>query len=87
MGKGMERAAQFFDIPAETLPNVPKLTVTGSRNIVVENHRSIKVFSGELIEIDCGEKSLSLHGSGFILEKMAAGEIKIRGELLYAEFG
>ena len=86
MGKGMERAAQFFDIPAETLPNVPKLTVTGSRSIVVENHRYIKLFSGELIEIDCGEKTLNLHGSDFILERLGAGEVKIHGELLYAEF-
>jgi len=87
MGKGMERAAHFFDIPAETLPNVPKLTVTGSKCITVENYRCIKAFTGELIEIDCAERTISLHGRDFLLEKLTTEEIKIRGELLYVEFG
>lgn len=85
MGKGLESAAAFFDIPAETLPNVPKLTVTGGSNIVVENHRGIRVFSPELIEIDCGRQVLRLRGSGFELEKLTPGELRIRGGLLIAE--
>ena len=85
MGKGLERAAAFFDIPAETLPNVPKLTVTGGSSILVENHRGIRTFSPELIEIDCGRQLLRLRGSAFELEKLTGGELRIRGGLLYAE--
>ena len=85
MGKRLEKAAQFFDIPAETLPGVPKLTVTGNTAVTVENHHGIRSFSEELIELDCGKKILRLHGSGFILEKLTAAELRIRGELLYAE--
>ncbi|MGI6029331.1 MAG: YabP/YqfC family sporulation protein [Candidatus Heteroscillospira sp.] len=85
MGKGLESAAAFFDLPAETLPNVPKLTVTGGSSVVVENHRRIQVFSQELIEIDCGRQLLRLRGSAFELEKMTPGELHIRGKLLMAE--
>lgn len=85
MGNGLEKAAAFFDIPAETLPNVPKFTVIGGDSICVENHRGIRVFSEELIEINCGRQILRLRGGGFRLEKITTDEVKIRGQLLYAE--
>ncbi|MGE4354240.1 MAG: YabP/YqfC family sporulation protein [Oscillospiraceae bacterium] len=85
MGKGLENIAAFFDIPAETLPNVPKFTVTGGSQITVENHRAIREFSEELIEIDCGRQVLRLRGSGFELKKLTGEGIRIAGRLLYAE--
>lgn len=85
MGKGLAAVAAYFDIPAETLPNVPKFTITGNNRITVENHHGIKEFSEELIEIDCGKQSLRLRGSGFMLKKLSADELKISGKLIYIE--
>ena len=52
MGKGLESAASFFDIPAETLPDVPKITITGTSTVCVENHRGIELFSDDTIQIN-----------------------------------
>ena len=85
MGKGLESAASFFDIPAETLPDVPKITVTGTSTVCVENHRGIELFSDDTIQINCGRKMLRLRGSGFEIAGISSGEIRIRGQLLSLE--
>ncbi len=85
MSKGLENIAAYFDIPAETLPNVPKLTVTGSSGIMIENHCGIRTFSDDLIEINCGKQVFRIRGSGFVLKKIDKDELKIKGKLLYAE--
>jgi sporulation protein YqfC len=86
MPRGLESAAAFFEIPAETLPGVPKLTVTGGSRISVENHRGIRHFSPEMLEIDCGRRTIRLRGSGFELEKLTPGELRLRGRVLQIEF-
>ncbi len=85
MSKGLEAVAAFFDIPAETLPNVPKLTVTGSSAISIENHSGLRTFSDDLMEINCGKQVFRIRGSGFVLKKISKDELKIQGKLLYAE--
>lgn len=85
MGKNIENFATYFDIPAETLPNVPKITITGDRQISVENYRSINEFSEELIQINCHKKTITLRGSGFAIEKIGDNEMKITGKLMFAE--
>ena len=85
MGKGLEKAAAFFDIPAETLPDVLKLTVTGGRSICVENHRAIRSFSPDLIEVDCGRQLLHIRGSELRIERLSRSEIRIIGQFIYAE--
>ena len=85
MGKGLESAAAFFDIPAETLPDVPKITITGGSSVSVENHRGVSMFSDELIEISCGRGAIRLRGSGFELRSISASEIRIHGRLLCVE--
>lgn len=85
MGKSIENLAAYFDIPAETLPSVSKFTVTGGNIITIENYRSIREFSDDLIEIDCGKQIIRLRGSGFAIEKINNDEAKITGTLMYAE--
>ncbi len=85
MGKRLEKTAAFFDIPAEALPDIPKLIITGSHRIVIENYSKIRSFSPERIEIACGGQSLCLRGDAFELERLTASELHIRGRVLLAE--
>jgi len=86
MSGGLESTAAFFEIPAETVPGVSKLTVTGGRHVTVVNHRGLRHFSPELLEIDCGRRIIRLRGSGFELEKLTRGELRFRGKVLLIEF-
>ena len=85
MGQRLEKAAAIFDIPAETLPDVPKLTVTGNNCVQIENHRGIRFFSTDLIEVSFGKRVVRLRGSAFMLEKITPEELRIKGKLILAE--
>ena len=46
--------AERLDYPAESVTGVPKLTVTGRRRALVENHCGLLAYSRECIIIDGG---------------------------------
>ena len=46
--------AERLDYPAESVAGVPKLTVTGRRRALVENHHGLLAYSRECIIIDRG---------------------------------
>ena len=49
-----EEIAGRLDLPAETVAGVPKLTVTGRRRALIENHRGLLQYSRDCIEVDGG---------------------------------
>ena len=81
-----ERAAEIFDLPAESVAGVPKLTITGCRYAVVENHRGITTYSRELIEVDGGRVHLRIRGEALELTAMDRSVLIIRGQIYAAEF-
>lgn len=46
--------AERLDLPAESVAGVPKLTVTGRRRALVENHCGLLEYSHECIVVDGG---------------------------------
>ena len=81
-----ERAAEILDLPAESMTGVPKLTVTGCRHAVIENHRGILAYSRELIEVDGGRERLRIQGEGLELTAMDKRVLIICGQIFGIEF-
>lgn len=75
-----------FDIPEETLPGVPRLTVTGLHRSLVENHRGITELSRERIEINGGKVHLRITGDELELSAMNNDAILITGTITSVEF-
>lgn len=55
--------AERLDYPAESVAGVPKLTVTGRRRALVENHCGLLAYSRECIIIDGGRTRVCLRGT------------------------
>jgi len=51
--------AERLDLPAESVAGVPKLTVTGRRRALVENHCGLLEYSHECIVVDGGRACAS----------------------------
>lgn len=89
MGKGrnpIAGAALFFNLPEDTAAGEPKLTVTGSRRALVENHKGVFEFSGECIEINGGRTRLRVRGVELTLLSMTRSELLIGGRISSVEF-
>lgn len=79
-------AAEFFNLPADAFAGMPKLTVTGCRRVMVENHRGIIEYGREIIEINGGRVRLRIHGSDLELIAMTKSELLVQGNIFSVEF-
>ena len=81
-----EEIAGRLDLPAETVAGVPKLTVTGRRRALIENHRGLLQYSRDRIEVDGGRVRLRIRGANLQLVAMDRSDLLISGVILSAEF-
>jgi sporulation protein YqfC len=68
----LERAADTFDLPGEVLLDLPRLTVTGGRRVMVENHQGLMDYSPERIVVAGGRVILKIVGEALELRAMTA---------------
>ena len=82
----LDRAAELFDLPAEALAGTPRLTVTGNKRIVVENHKGLLEYGETEIDINAGSTILKIKGENLELRSMNAQELMITGTVFSVEF-
>ena len=81
-----EKAADAFELPADTVAGVPKVTITGGNRVLVENHRGILEYGREFIAVNGGKVKLCINGDSLELLAMSRGELLIKGTIYSTEF-
>ena len=81
MAKWMEDLADRFDLPAEALAGVPRITLTGSGRVLIENHRGLLAYTGELVEVSGGRLRIRIRGDGLTLRAMDQDSLLITGTI------
>ena len=82
----MEKAADIFDLPGEVVAGMPRITVTGCRRVLVENHRGILEYGQEEIQINGGRMILNLRGSDMEIRSLNSTELLITGNIFGMDF-
>lgn len=82
----LEKAADIFDLPGEVVAGMPRITVTGCRRVLVENHKGILEYGTDEIHINGGKMVLILRGSGMELRSLNPTELLITGRLSGMDF-
>jgi len=81
-----EQAADMFDIPGEILDGTPRVTITGFRRVVVENHKGILEYGENCIVINGGRVLVRLKGEDMELRAMTTDELLITGVIFAVDF-
>ena len=74
-------AAAFFDLPADALAGAARVTLTGPRRLLVENHRGLLNLENHRVIVDTGLCRLVVLGEGLRLECMNRCELLITGRI------
>ena len=82
----LARAAQFFDLPADAVANVPRVEVLGDGELRMSPHRGILAYAPEEIHISGGKLVVLVRGSGLELRAMTPEELLITGTITAIEF-
>ncbi|MBP8640978.1 MAG: sporulation protein [Oscillospiraceae bacterium] len=76
---------ELFNLPAEIVPGVPRLTMSGGSQVLVENHGGLKSYTRECIEIRGRNMLLQIRGEDLELTAMTKTDIVIRGIVVAVE--
>ena len=82
----IDLAAERLEIPAFGLHGLPRLTLTGDRELLVEQHRGLTRYSAGEITIALQKGSVRLTGKNLRLVAMDKEAILIGGEIRCLEY-
>ena len=82
----IDLAAQRLEIPAFALHGLPRLTLTGSRQMLIEQHRGLTHYSAEKIVIALQHGRVRLTGQNLRLVAMDKEAVLIAGEIKEVAF-
>lgn len=75
----IERLTDVLEIPKETVLNIPIISLTGNRDLMVENFSNILEYSEERIRLNTKSGILAIEGKKLEARSMTNEVIKIRG--------
>ncbi len=75
------RLDKILEIPEEVYTNVPKITITGFSEIILENYKGILEYEEFFASISTHIGTVNINGYNLNLEKMTNDDIKITGKI------
>ena len=79
--------ADKLELPEDVLLGSAKLTVTGGRSAVIENHRGVLEYTAERIVVAVPRGKVCLDGTGLRLKAMNKNELLVGGRIRNIEWG
>ena len=81
-----ESALDAFDIPYETVLDIPKIVIAGRERIYVENYISVLEYKTDNIKLKYKTGVIELLGSKFEIIGLNEGNISVSGKLSSVRF-
>jgi len=81
-----ERAEQLLELPSGTLTAVPRVELTGSGQVMVENSCHLTVYEEDEICLATVSGTLRILGNRLCLSTLSTEGLVIRGQILSVEF-
>ena len=73
--------ASRLNLPPEALAQLPKVTISGGRRVMVEHHCGLLAYSTEIIEVAGNGLRVRILGDGLCLRAMDAVTVLITGRI------
>lgn len=86
MRKIAERLCTELALPEDALLREARISMTGGKRMLIENHRGLMSYSDTSVEVLTGEGKLSVLGSGFIIQAMREKDLLICGKIRNVEW-
>lgn len=80
------RLDTILDIPKEVSTNIPKITVSGFEEILIENHKGILEYEEFFIRLNTYIGIININGFNLKLEEMTSDDIMVKGKIDSIDF-
>ncbi|HOV79709.1 MAG TPA: sporulation protein YqfC [Bacillota bacterium] len=84
--KVRKRLSELFEIPGDVMLDLPKITLVGNIQILVENHRGIIEYTPQRVRVCTGDGEVAVGGEDLILRNILPDELMVEGKIRTLSF-
>ena len=85
--KGLrEKFTEALELPKELILNIPKLTIVGNKDMMIENYKGVIEYSSTRIRVNTGSGAIKITGEGLLFKEITSEDIIISGKIQAIEF-
>lgn len=81
-----ERVSEVLELPKEVVMNVPKLTMVGNGNLIIENYKGVIEYDDCRVRINTGTGVIKITGIKLVIKGITSENILVDGEIESLEF-
>ncbi len=78
--------SDLFELPREIMLNLPKISMVGNNQLLVENHKGVIEYTPQRIRVNSTVGVIRMQGVDMKLKNIAVDDIIITGEIKMIEF-
>lgn len=78
--------SDLFDLPQDVALNVPRITMVGSVQLYIENHRGVAHFSDQELRLKINEGEFRILGKGLKIRAIYSEEVLVEGHITSISF-
>jgi len=82
----LDHAADKFDIPSDALGGYPRVTITGTTHVLVDNHKGILDYGTEEIAVAGKHMAIKIVGANLNLRAMNTDSLLVMGDIFRVEY-
>lgn len=79
--------ARFFELPEDLLLDLPRLTMVGDLQVLIENHRGIREFRPDRLVVVTSRGQLVVTGQDLVVGAIDRESVVVTGKIRQIGFG
>ncbi|TYQ15526.1 UNVERIFIED_CONTAM: sporulation protein YqfC [Acetivibrio alkalicellulosi] len=81
-----EKMTEFLELPKEIVLDMPKTTLLGNGNMLVENYKGIIEYDVNRIRINTSKGIIKVTGDNLFIKEITSEDLMIYGDIASVEF-
>ena len=81
-----EKFAEMLDLPKEIVLNIPKVTIVGNKDMMIENYKGVMEYEDTRIRVNTGTGVVKVTGARLLIREITSEDIIISGDVHALEF-
>ncbi len=82
----LQTLAGLLEIPADIVLDLPRITMLGNKQLLVENHKGIIEYTGDLVRIKLSQGELNVAGTELIIGNFQAEQLLVEGTVTQIKY-
>lgn len=81
-----EKFTEMLELPKELVLDIPKLTLVGNGDMMIENYKGVMEYGSARIRVNTGLGVVKITGMGLLIKEITSEDIIISGEIHTLDF-